>query len=173
MNIVFNKDVISLRKRIMHDSGSICADIIETFGTEYGVFIPVTSSGFQFLRWLKRGGTDKLPETTGIVSHFIHIANDGEINVMTVDSNDDFISVVPYYSKTFAVIGMERDTSEALNYLIRNCKTVNEAVKIVDSGNMDGIHDPNIFFASDWVAHAKEKGYTQIFYHTSFSSLTK
>lgn len=171
--IILNKDLIVVRKRIMSDTGSIPTDIIETYGTEYGIFIPISTSGFQFLRWLKRGAVENLPKNVDILSFFVHIANDGEICIVVIDSNADFISVVPYYNNTFSVASANRDTAEALSYLIRNSKTVGEAITVVDAGNMEGMHDPHIFFASDWVAYAKEKGYVKSFYYTNFTAMSK
>lgn len=169
MNIVFNKDMVALPQRLMTDATSIPYDFYETFDTEYGLFIPVTASGFQFLRWVRKGMKDSIFDCKDIISYFIHISNDGEVIVVQVDILNDIIAFFPYTSKTFsAICGPDRETAEALNYLMRNCTTVEEAVRVVEQGNMKGLYNPNVFFVNDWVELAKKNGYTKNFYRTSF-----
>jgi hypothetical protein len=171
MNIVFNKDMVALPQRLMTNATSVPYDFYEAFGTEHGLFIPVTSSGFQFLRWVRKGMKDDITDSKDITSYYLHISNDGEVIIVHTDVMENIISFTPYSSKTFSMLcGSRRETAEALNYLMRDCKTVEEAVRVVEEGNMKGLYNPNVFFVNDWVEHAKKNGYVKNFYYTSFPS---
>lgn len=171
MNLIFNNKVLALTKRLMSNVVSLPFNLFETFGTEYGLFIPITASGRQFVRWVRKGMKDKLPPEVEITSYLLHISNDGEVCVVSADLQKDSIVFTSYMTEVFTMISPSRDISEAFSHLIRNCKTINEAITIVDNGNSEGLYDPYIVFVSDWVEYAKEKGYTKNFYYTSFSPL--
>ena len=173
MNIVYNKNVLAMRQRLMTAAASLPFDFYESFGTEYGVFIPATTSGYQFIRWLKNGMVDRLPVARGVLSHLIHITNNGQVYVVIIDIEDDEIAFIPYTSEKFSLICGSRENSEAVNFLLNDCTTIAAAVKLVDDVNSSGMPDPLIFFVSDWVEYAKANGYTKNFYHTSFKEINK
>lgn len=170
MNIIFNKEMFALPRRLLAGSGTIAYDLFEAFGTQYGLFLPVSSSGHHFIRWVRRGMRDILPVNCVYV-YMLHISNDGEVMVVTADQEGDSIVMLPYTVKEFCTMSIDRELTEAYTHLIRNCKTIQEAIQIVDEADARGLFDPNIFFVSDWVNYAKEKGYTDLFYHIKFSKL--
>lgn len=172
MHILFNHKVFALRKRLMCDASSVPHDVFKTCGTPYGLFIPTTQSGFQFLRWVKKGMIDKLPSNGDISSFFLHVSNDGEICIAVVDVADDHISIISYYSDRFSIITDNRDTAEAINHFLKDSKNIQEAITVVEENDPTGMYDPHVFFASDWVKHAKENNYTENFYWCSFSGIT-
>lgn len=167
MNLVFNRDMLALPRRLHFSPGSIPVDPFELYGTPYGMFIPFTTTGMQFLRWVKKGMVDVLPRQC-IMSYLLHVSNSGEVLSMVADTEDGGISMMPYQSEKFALICGEREISEAYNAILPKCKTLGEAIRVVDEGEPRGIYDPIIFMVDDWVKYAKEKGYTETFYHTEF-----
>lgn len=167
MSIVYNNEIVAIPRREAATSTTVPTDPYKTFGTEYGMFIPITLSGYQFIRWVRKGMTDVLPKKS-IAGYFIHISNDGEVMVVVAETEENVISMVPHHLSQFALLHMYRETTEAYNVMLENCKTISEAVRIIDEGTPDGFYDPLIFFVNDWVKYAKEKGYTKTFYHTLF-----
>lgn len=165
--IIHNREVVAMPAKEKDETGTKYVEPYERFGTEYGLFIPLTTTGYQFIRWVRRGMKDELPKTS-ISSYAIHISNDGEVFTMSIDTADDMIVMSPVSSKKFSLLTVNRDKAEALTYLMKDCKNIAEAVKIVDDGYPEGMHDPIILLVSDWVAYAKEKGYDKILYHTRF-----
>jgi hypothetical protein len=171
LNILFNHEVIAIPPRESNHPGSSPVEPFEMFGTEYGMFIPITLSGYQFLRWVRRGKKDKLPKNS-ISCYFLHISNDGEVMITYVDTEENNISMVPYVSERFTLMNISRDVGEAFSHLLRGCKTIAEAIKYVEDNNVDGLYSPFIIFPSEWVKHAKECGYDKIFLDTSFDNTT-
>ncbi len=165
--IIHNREVVAMPSRESDETGTKYVELFERFGTEYGMFIPITTTGYQFIRWVRRGMKDEQPKTS-ISTYAIHISNDGEVFTMCIDTVDDQIAMSPVTSKQFSLLTGNRDKTEAFTYLLKDCKTIAEAVKIIDDGYPDGIYDPHILLVSDWLAHAEEKGYDKIFYHTQF-----
>lgn len=165
--IIYNREVIAIHARERDETSAKYIEPYEHFGTEYGLFIPVTITGYQFIRWIRRGMKDELPKSA-VVAYAIHISNDGEVFAMWMDTTDDQILMSPISSKKFSLLTSNRDKSEALTYLMKDCSNIAEAVKVVDDSYPDGMYDPIILLVSDWVAHAKEKGYDKILYRTRF-----
>lgn len=168
-NIIYNRNVIAIPAREGGDAGSVpTTNPFELFGTEYGLFLPITLSGYQFLRWLRRGRKDKVAKNA-IACYMLHVSNDGEVMTVYADSEVDHIMPVPYHSEKFTLMNVERDVMEAYTYLMRDCKTIAEAVKFVEEHEIAGMYEPTIILVEDWVAYAKEKGYTQILLDTHFN----
>lgn len=167
MNVVFNRNMIAMPRRWHPAPGTIPIEPYEMFGTPYGMFIPFTLSGVQFIRWVKKGMEDVLPKQC-VLSYFLHISNDGEVLVMYADTEENVITMTPYQSEVFNFISGERELSEAYKVIVAKCETIAEAVKVVDEGEPKGLFEPIIFFVDDWVKYAKEKGYTETFYYTEF-----
>lgn len=169
INILFNKDLVAVPNKEAPGNVALHVEPFESFGSEYGMFIPMAMSGYVFLRWLRRGMKDDLPKDA-ISSVVVHISNDGEVILMSLDSDNDCIGMVPVTTSKFTLLNASRDTADAYTYLIKDCKTISEAVKIVDDGHFTGMYDPHIILAEDWVKHAKEKGYRKTFMHTRFKA---
>jgi hypothetical protein len=169
INLVYNSEVVAIPRREQATATTLGVDVHGMFGTEYGLFIPVSLTGYHFIRWVRKGMKDELPKKS-MVGYILHISNDGEVMIMVVDTEEDSISMVPYCGKQFQRLHQIREVSEAYNSIIENCTTISEAVRMVDDGCPDGLHDPIIYFVSDWVNYAKEKGYTKTFYHSSFTN---
>jgi hypothetical protein len=169
INLVYNDEVIAMPRREQATATTLGVDPYQMFGTEYGMFIPVGLTGYQFIRWVRKGMVDTLPKKS-VMNYMLHVSNDGEVMVIVADTEADTISCVPYYGKQFLRMHQFREVAEAYNSIIENCTTISEAVRMVDEGCPDGLYDPIIFFVSDWVKYAKEKGYTKTFYHSSFTN---
>lgn len=168
-NVVYNREVIAFPIKEASACSSVYVEPFETFGTEYGLFIPTTLSGYQFIRWVRRGMTDELPRNS-IMSHFLHVSNDGEVLLVLVDTEEDEITSALYCSKKFSLLNSNRDITEAFTALLAECETIAQAVAIVDSGNLEGIYKPHILFVNDWVEYAKKMGYNKLLYNTRISS---
>jgi hypothetical protein len=167
--IIHNSDVIAIPSREVDETGSRAVEVFESFSTEYGLFIPVTTSGYHFNRWLRRGMKDVLPKDS-ISAYGLHISNDGEVFTMCLDTAENQIALCPVTSKEFSLLTINRDKNEAFTYLLKDCTTIADAVKLVDDSYPDGIYNPHILLVSDWVEYSKKKGYDKIFYHTRFFS---
>jgi hypothetical protein len=167
-SLLYNSELVAIPGREQAIATSLPVDIYKTFGTEYGMFIPITQTAYQLIRWVRRGMVDILPKKS-IMGYLIHISNDGEVIVVVADTEADQITMVPYCGKRFLRLHPLREVSEAYSTLLENCTTVTEAVAIVDQGCPEGFYDPTIFFVDEWVKYAKEKGYTKLFYNTTFS----
>lgn len=167
VNIIYNKNVIAFRNYDGGDFGPVHIDPFEAFGTEYGMFIPITLSGYQFIRWVRKGMKDVLPKNA-IGCYFIHVDNDGEVMVMHADSEDNSITITPVTTETFQLLNASRDITYAYLRLLRGCQTIAEACRFVEEHEVSGIYDPYILLASDWAEHAKAKGYDKTFYRTKF-----
>lgn len=166
-SFIYNGEVIAIAGKEHDEIGSKYVEPYERFGTEYGLFIPLTLSAYQFIRWLRRGMRDELPPTS-ISAFAMHISNDGEVFTVRLSTEDNMIIMVPVTSKKFSYMHSDNDRTEAYSYLLKDCKSIAEAVKLLDDSDITGIFEPHFLFASDWVAHAKEKGYDKVFYHTRF-----
>lgn len=166
-NIVFNKNVVAFPSRVMAPSGSILIDPYKQYGTPYGMFIPISATGTHLIRWIRRDMKDELPPDC-LSCYSLHISNDGEVLLLEAFSIEDSIAMVQYTSDKFSMICTKREVAEAYTYLISDCKTVAEAVEFVDQHEVNGLHNPTIFFVDDWVSYAREKGYDKIFYLTEF-----
>ncbi|BAW19154.1 hypothetical protein [Ralstonia phage RP31] len=166
-NILYNRESVAIPQKEGSQPCTTYVEPYEMFGTEYGLFIPSTASAYQFIRWIRRGMKDELPKDA-CHAHAVHVSNDGEVFTMVIDSEENTISMIPVVSKKFSLLHASRDTGEAFTYLMKDCKTISEAVGIVEHGQVDGMFDPHILLVADWVAHAKEKGYDKIFYHSRF-----
>lgn len=168
--VVYSNSVVAIPRRMYAPPGSVHCEPFEVFATEYGMFIPITSSGYQFLRWVQSGMVDELPPTCSIYAWMIHISNTGEVLLLCADTDDNSIGVTPYASKKFSLLANERDSAEAFNLLLSKCENMAQAVAFVEDNHINGIPNPHVFFVKDWVAHAKEKGYDKTFYATCFSA---
>lgn len=166
-NLIFNKQVVAFQRNEISEAGITALVPFETFGTEYGLFIPVTFSGYQFLRWIRKGARDVLP-LRSIGSHLIHISNDGEVLMMHASTESNTISVVPVLSEQFQLLNASREISAAYSRLLRDCQTVAEACRFVEEHEVNGIPDPHIILVNDWVEYAKSRKYTRTFYLTKF-----
>lgn len=168
--IILSKDVLAFHNFIGAESLSIEVIPFETYGTEYGIFIPLSGTGYQFLRWIRNGMKDILPANT-VSTNFIHVSNSGEVMVGSAFSSENAISMYPYCSDKFSFISYDRDVTEAFTAILKKCKTIAQAIKVIESRNTDGMYKPHIVLASDWVEYAKIKGFDKIFYHTRFNSI--
>lgn len=168
ISILYSKSVIAFPGREMTPATSIHVVPFETFGTEYGMFIPISSTGYQFLRWIKKGMTDPLAKNN-FYCWLLHVSNDGEVLVVIADTETDMITCTPYCSEKFSLLNGDRDVSEAYNALMAKCTNISQAVDILDNGTLEGMYDPFIILVEDWVAHAKSKGWNKTFYRTHFS----
>lgn len=167
MTLLYNHEMVAIPQRENANSTTVMVDPIKSFGTEYGMFIPITLSAYQFIRWIRRGMKEELP-LKSVFGYLIHISNDGEVLIMIADTEDNIITMVPYTRPEFNLLNGVREISEAYNSILEDCTNVSEAVRMVDESLPNGMYEPIIFFVSDWVAHAKEKGYDKAFYHTVF-----
>ena len=167
--IVYSKSVIAIPRKLYAASGSVSYEPFETFGTPYGMFIPISASGFQFLRWVRSGCVDKLPDNCSIYAWLIHISNSGEVLLICADTNDDCIGAVPYCSKKFSLLALDRDSSEAFNMMMDKFTNIAQAVAFVENNHVTGMPNPQIVFVKDWVAYAEDQGYDKVFYTTQFS----
>jgi hypothetical protein len=167
INVVYNRHMLAIPRRMHFSPGSMPVDPYELFGTPYGMFIPFTTTGVQFVRWVKKGMVDVLPRQC-VMSYFMHVSNSGEVLTMVADTEESGISMMPYVSDKFALMSGEREITEAYNAILPKCTTIGEAIRVVDEGEPRGIYDPILFMVEDWVNYAKEKGYTETFYLTEF-----
>lgn len=168
LGVIFNNKVLAFNRREHPGSMTVPVDPFKTFGTAYGMFIPITANGYQFLRWINRGMKDVLPKKS-IFAYFIHVSNDGEVMTVIADVDEDIIVMTPVTLDSFQYMHTNREVSEAMSLILERATTVSEAIDIVHQGTVDGIVNPYIFFVEDWVQHAKEKGYDKIFYRSTFS----
>lgn len=169
INIIYNKDLLAMPRRLISPV-AIPVEPFEMYGTPYGMFIPLSSSGNQFVRWVQKGMKDKLPKKS-VFAFLIHISNDGEVMLTTVDTEGDMIAMTRVVSKEFAVMTYLRDSASAYSDLVRECKTISEAVHILDEADPSGLFEPIIFFVEEWVKYAREKGYAENFYWTDMSDI--
>lgn len=169
INVVFNKDLLALPSRLQA-TVTVGVDPYLMYGTPYGMFIPFTASGNQFVRWVQKGMVDRLPKKA-VLSYLIHISNAGEVLLVSVDTEESLIFMTPYVSETFAVMSGNREIAEAYSELVKNCTNIADAIHIVDEGDPLGLYDPILFFVEEWVQYAKEKGYKDTFYWTEFSDI--
>lgn len=167
MRFIFNDQALAVIPRIYFDSGSIPVDVFKTYGTPYGLFIPITSSGFQLIRWLRRDMKDKLSGFR-CNSYFLHISNIGEVIAIEADTDLDkkilTLQMIPYCTSSFATILRSREETEAYNVILQPCKTIQEAITVFDNTSAKGFYKPIIVAVSDWVEHAKEQGYDKLLY---------
>lgn len=164
---IYSRDVIAIPSKEVDTAGAKYVEPYEAFGTPYGLFIPITSSAYQFIRWVRRGMVDELPKSS--VSAFaLHISNIGEVFTLYLSTEDNTIAMTPVSSKKFSFLHSERDNSDAFTYLLKDCVTIAEAVKLIDDSSPESMFEPHILLVSDWVEHAKQKGYDKLFYHTRF-----
>jgi hypothetical protein len=167
--VIYNKDLVAMPSRVAAPVG-IPVDPYECYGTPYGMFIPLSSSANQFVRWMKKGMKDKLPKKS-VMAYMLHISNDGEVILVTVDTEADLIIMTRYVSNTFSVLTGTRDTANAYSDLISDCTNIADAVRIVDESDPAGLFEPIIFFVQEWVEYAKKQGYTDTFYWTYMSEI--
>lgn len=168
-NILISTKTIAVHEKIANDGVRYNYNLFETFGTEYGLFIPLTGTGYQFLRWVKKG-MPELPKETNISTLMIHVSNDGEVFICDIISASNEIVLFPYISDDISFVHTNRDTAEAFSYLIkRNCKTFAQALALLEKKEVNGFYKPIIFSVQDWVDHAKEKEWTKLFWHTCFT----
>lgn len=168
MNLVINKSAIAYPgATATHYSMLPFGDAFETFGTPFGLFIPTSTSGYQFLRWLRRGMKDMLRHDD-ITSRMVHVSNDGEVFIMRANTEENDISIIPVTTERFVHLHETRDIAEAYTHLLRKCKTITEAAAFIEQNEVNGLIDAQILLVEDWVAHAKEKGYTELWYRTTF-----
>lgn len=167
MNILFNNQVIALRQNEVGDDVNIDCDIIKMFGTEFGLFIPTTTTGYYFIRWLRNGMQEILPKNS-IQTTFLHVGNDGEVSLMTVNTGGNTIGSIPYHGNNFTLLGRSREISEAFTFMLKKITNIADAVKLVDDNNIVGLYQPQIYLVEDWVKYAEEKGYTKLWYRSTF-----
>lgn len=169
INIIYNKDVLVMPSRIVAPV-AIPVDPFAMYGTPYGMFVPLSPTGNHFVRWVQKGMKDQLPKKS-VLSYAVHVSNDGEVMLVTIDTEGGMILMTRVVSEQFAVLTGLRDTSAAYSDLISECKGIAQAVQILDEADPAGLFEPIIFFVEEWVQYAKEKGYTDNFYWTTFDEI--
>lgn len=165
--VIVSKHALALARRIPTESISIEVIPFETYGTPYGLFIPLSGSGYQFLRWVRKGMKDKLP-SNAVAARIVHVSNDGEVLIGDASTFENYISLYPYCSEKFSLVNEDREISEGFTAVLSNCTNVAQAVALVESRNVIGMYDPNIVLVSHWVEYAKNCGYDKTFYRTTF-----
>lgn len=168
--ILFNKDVVAIPPRI--DTGIVHLEVdpFVTFATDYGLFIPISSSGYTFVRWINKG-FPVLEKEDSIFGDLLHISNDGEMFVITADSDNGNIISKPVISGNVAYLSMKQSINEAYTYLFAKRRlNMAQAIKLLEDEAVDGFYNPTIISVSDWVEHARVKGLTKTFFRTRFSS---
>ncbi len=165
--VIISKRLIALQRYIQNDPVSSEVIPFEAFGTPYGMFFPVAGSVYQLVRWIQKGMTDILP-TNAVSGSFVHISNSGEMLLGNAQTADNTICLIPYTSEKFSLVATDREVSEAFSSVLKKCTTIAQAVNLIESRNVDGMHNPIILMVDEWVAYAKEKGYDKTFYRTTF-----
>lgn len=166
--VLFNKDLVAVPSRIANDAVSIGIDPFINCATEYGLFLPITGSGYAFLRWIQKGFPE-LEKEAEIESDLLHISNTGEVFVVLVATLDNKIMMLPYKADDITYLSASRDYNEAYTYLFAKRKlNMAAAIKLLEDASLKGFYNPQIFSVNDWVEHAKEKGYTKTFLRTQF-----
>lgn len=162
--IIFNHSVIAFPGKINTDAVTVPIIPFETFATQYGLFIPTTSSGYTFLRWVQKGCGVGLIGVE-IIGDLLHVSNTGEVFVVCVDTIDNVIKMYPYVTDKISYISSDRGFNEAYSYLFQKRElSLSGAIKLLAEGSKAGFYKPIIISVEDWVKHAKAKGFVKTFF---------
>ncbi len=168
-NIIYNNAVVAIPPHESNEATTSPTDKpFEMFGSEYGLWFPITTSGYQFLRWLRRGmKPGELPEE-GVLTYMLHVSNDGEVLAVYADARDNLITMVPWNSDKFALMNADHDLTEAYTSALEDTKTIGDAVQFIEEHLPHGMYQPRIIFVEEWVKYAQEKGYDKVFLNNTF-----
>lgn len=166
--IIANSKMLAINSTCAIDPLSVPVDFYKTYGTPYGLFIPVNATGYQFLRWVKKDFPKDFPRHECSLT-FIHVSNDGEVFVCDADGANNHIVLIPYTSDKFSLFTNTRDVSEAYSHLFKKLTTISQAIALVESKELTGMPEPQILLVDEWVKHAEDMGWDRTFWKTSFT----
>lgn len=166
--VIANSKMLAIGSTVAIDPLSVPVDIYKTYGTPHGLFIPINATGYQFIRWVRKGFPKDFPRHDCSLT-FIHVDNDGDVFVGDADGGNDHIVLIPYTSEKFSLFSNTRDVSEAYSHLFKKLTTISQAIALIEGKDLVGMPEPQILLTDEWMKYAEDMGWNKTFWKTSFT----
>lgn len=163
MHTIYNNTIVATPTMPAADFGMIEIDPFESYATEYGMFIPgVAHMSLGFVEWIRSGMKEPMHELTVLDDMFVHIANDGRIHYIQVDTKSNMVMKLLISKSDFNITAAGQEYILG-RYLLDGVTAITKAIEIITERTIHGIQKPMIITGQDWAEYAKSKGYTKQF----------
>lgn len=172
MKMLFNCDEFAFSQAQVEHTHHFAYDLEKNFMTPYGVFIPMFTSGYVFIRALRGEFPAKELRKTLVGCRFLHINSHGHVWYIAVDSDENDIAHQQVVTKDWTVAGFRNDdrgNSIAYGHLLKGCKTLDKAVQRIDRIAYDGFFEPHRYNVKEVAKTLLDKNYTEPFFYTRLS----
>lgn len=174
MRVIVNREVIAFSERMYRQSIVIPVEYKEAFFTPFGMFIPLHTSGFGFLRVLRGEVSVEALTKAEVVFELVRVDHLGKVSVLIVDTRSG-IQELPLTSKRWTTYGFHQTPVKASNaaydYLLEGCQTIESAIKRIDHTSAEGFFEPHVLKLEDIAKELIEAECTNDIIFTSTSAL--